>query len=110
MPHIDEVMITVTQDPGKHFSHSVNFRTYVLQPHWGFLGGSVVKNPPVNSGDARDKGSIPGSRRFPGGRNGNPVQCSCLENPQGQESLAGYSPWNCKQPDMTEQLLYYFII
>ena len=26
---------------------------------WGFPGGSVVKNPPVNTGDTRDVGSIP---------------------------------------------------
>ena len=31
--------------------------------------------------DARDMGSIPGSGRSPGGGNGNPLQCSCLENP-----------------------------
>jgi len=36
----------------------------------GFPGGSVVKNPPVNAGDA---GSIPGSGRYPGGGNGNPL-------------------------------------
>ena len=29
----------------------------------------------------------------PGGGNGNPFQYSCLENPQGQRTLAGYSPW-----------------
>ena len=29
----------------------------------------------------RDVGSIPGFRRFPGGRHGNPLQYSCLENP-----------------------------
>ena len=38
--------------------------------------GSVVKNPPVNAGDARDAGSIPGSRRSPRVGNGNPVQYS----------------------------------
>ena len=27
---------------------------------WGFPSGTVVKNPPVNAGDARDTGSIPG--------------------------------------------------
>jgi len=32
----------------------------------GFSGGSVVKNPPANAGDARDVGSIPGSGRFSG--------------------------------------------
>ena len=41
----------------------------------------VVKNPPANAGDVRDAGSIPGSRRSPGGGHGNPLQYSCLENP-----------------------------
>ena len=43
----------------------------------GFPGGSVVKNPPANIGDA---GSIPGWGRSPGEGNGNPFQYSCLEN------------------------------
>ena len=41
----------------------------------------MVKNPSANAGDARDTGSIPRSGRSPGGRNGNPLQYSCLENP-----------------------------
>ena len=41
----------------------------------------VVKNPPVRAGDVRDMGLTPGSGRSPGGRNGNPVQYSGLENP-----------------------------
>ena len=41
----------------------------------------MVKNPPANAGEARDAGSIPGLGRSPGGRNGNPRQYSCLENP-----------------------------
>ena len=41
----------------------------------------VVKNPPVNAGNIRDSGSIPGLGRSPGGRHGNPLQYSCLENP-----------------------------
>ena len=47
----------------------------------GFLGGSVVKNPPTNAGDERDSGLIPGSGRSPRVENGNPLQYSCLENP-----------------------------
>ena len=46
-----------------------------------FPGGSVVKNPPANLGDTGDVGSIPESGRSPGEGNGNPLQCSCLENP-----------------------------
>ena len=41
----------------------------------------MVKNPPAYAGDAGDMGSIPGSGRFPGEGNGNPLQYSCLENP-----------------------------
>ena len=38
----------------------------------------MVKNPPANAGDMS---LIPGSGRFPGGGNGNPLQYFCLENP-----------------------------
>ena len=41
----------------------------------------VVKNPPANAGDVRDRASIPGLGRSPGGGHGNPLQYSCLENP-----------------------------
>ena len=40
----------------------------------------MVENLPANAGDAGDTGSIPGSGRFPGVGNGNPLQYSCLEN------------------------------
>ena len=40
----------------------------------------------------------------PGGGHGNPLQYSCLENPHGQRSLVGDSPWSWKESDMTEQL------
>ena len=45
-----------------------------------FPGGSAIKNPLGNAGDARDTGSIPGSGRSPGEGNGYPLQYSCLEN------------------------------
>ena len=51
----------------------------------GFPGGSVVKNPPANTGDARDVDSIPGLGRSPGEGNGNPLQNSCLGNPMDRE-------------------------
>ena len=40
----------------------------------------MVRNLPANTGDSGDAGSIPGSGRFPGEENGNPLQYSCLEN------------------------------
>ena len=51
----------------------------------------VVKNLPASAGDVRDLGLIPGLQRSPGGGHGDPFKYSCLENPHGQRSLAGYS-------------------
>ena len=62
----------------------------------------VVKNPPDNSGDTGVSGLTPRQGRSPGGGHGNPLQYSCLENPHGQRSLVGYSPWGCKEWDTTE--------
>ena len=47
----------------------------------GFPGGTALKNPSANAGEARDAGSFPGLERTPGEGNGNPLQYSCLENP-----------------------------
>ena len=47
----------------------------------GFPGGSVVKNPPANAGEAGDASSIPGSGRSPGGEHPNPLQYPCFKNP-----------------------------
>ena len=46
----------------------------------------VVKNLPVNAGDIRDMGWIPGLGRSPGEGNGNPLQYSCLEIPWTEEA------------------------
>ena len=48
----------------------------------------MVKNPPANAGEIRDLDLISGSKRYPGGGHGNPLQYSCLENSNGQKSLA----------------------
>ena len=68
----------------------------------GFPGGAVTKNPRANAGDTRDAGSIPGSGRFPGAGNGNPLQYSCLEKIHRQKSPAGYSPWGREESDISE--------
>ena len=67
----------------------------------GFPGGSDGKEPACNGGDL---GLIPGLGRSPGGGHGSPFQYSWLENPHGQRSLVGYSPWGYKESDTTERL------
>ena len=66
---------------------------------FSFLGGSVVKNPSANAGDA---GSIPGSGRSPRRRKWQPTPVSLPGESHGHRSLAGYSPWCHKESDTTE--------
>ena len=67
----------------------------------GFSGGSVVKNPPPNTGDIGDLRSILGLERSPGGGNGNPLQYSCLENPWTEEP-GGLQSMGSQMLDTTE--------
>ena len=57
----------------------------------GFSGETVIKKLPANAGHTRDVGLIPVLGRSPGGRNGNPLQYSCLgnstEEPGGLQSM-----------------------
>ena len=46
---------------------------------------------------------ISGLGRSSEGGHVNPLQYSCLENPHGQRRLVSYSPWGCKELDMTER-------
>ena len=61
-------------------------------PQW--LSG---KESTCNAGDTGHAGSIPGSRRSPGGGHGNTPGES-----HGQRSLVGYSPWGPKKSDTTD--------
>ena len=62
-----------------------------------FPDGSVVKNPSFNAGDSRDTGSILGSGPSPGVGNGNPLQCSCLENSLDRGSWQATVYWVIKR-------------
>ena len=65
------------------------------------LVAQTVKNPPA----MQDTWGGPlGWEDLFKRRHGNTLQYSCLENSQGQRSLAGYSPWGLKESDMTERL------
>ena len=64
-----------------------------------FSGSSAGKESTCNAGDPT---LIPGLGRSPGGEHGSPLPYSCLQNPHGQRSLLGCSPWRHKESDMTE--------
>ena len=55
--------------------------------------------------NAGDLCLIPGLGRSLGEGNGNPLQCSCLENSMDREAWqATYSPWGHKELDVSERL------
>ena len=71
---------------------------YPLQYSWASLVAQTVKNLPamretwvrsLGWEDPLEEATLP-------------LQYSCLENPHGQRRLAGYSPWGCKESDMTD--------
>ena len=70
----------------------------------GSPGGSVVENLPDNTGATGVVSSIPGSRRSPGGGNGNPLQYSHLENPMDRGAWWATAHGVTKESDMTQQL------
>ena len=59
----------------------------------GLQVAQTVKNPP-----AMQETTV----WSPEEGNGNPLQYTWLENPHGQNSLVGYSPWGRKDSDTTE--------
>ena len=71
------------------------------QTHQDFPGGTDSEESVCDEGNLS---LFPGLGRSPGGGHGNPLRYSCLENRHGQRSLAGCSPWGCKELDTTERL------
>ena len=82
----------------------MRFNTWVEKIPWrrdrpptpvflGFPSNSDSKESACNTGDL---GLIPELGISPRGGHGNTLQYSCLENPHGQRSLVGYSPWGRK--------------
>ena len=77
-----------------------NLQTYsVISP--GLPWWLSSKEPPAKAGDA---GSIPGLGRSPEWRNGQLTPVLLSGKFHGQRTLAGYSPWCCKESDTTEWL------
>ena len=83
-------------------------------PVWDFPGGSGIKNLPAHAGDL---GLIPGWGRSPERGNGNPLQCSCLENPMDRgtwwatvygaaESQTCLSTWQAIKVSLKTKFLY----
>ena len=61
-----------------HYNHMKWVLTLWVSGGGWFPGGSMVNNPPANAGDI---GSVPGPGSTPEEGSGNPLQCSCPENP-----------------------------
>ena len=72
---------------------------YYYHPTSGFPGGSEVKNPPAVQEPQR-MWLIPGKIAWR--RTWQPAPVFLPGESHGQRSLAGHSPWGCKESDKTE--------
>ena len=93
-------------------------------------GGAVVKNPPANAGDTgsmpapgsshvgkltfqyrrrKRHGFNPWVRKIPWRRQWQPTPGFLLRKSHGWRSLEGYSPWGCKESDITEVIEHAYI-
>ena len=63
----------------------------------------MVKNPPANTGDARDAVLVPGVGKIPWRRKWLPTPVFSPGESHGQRSLMGFIPWGFKESDTTEQ-------
>ena len=64
----------------------------------------LLKDPPANAGDTRDKSLIPGLGRSPGVGNGKPLQYSCLEDSTDRGARGGLDPRSHKDLDTAERI------
>ena len=70
----------------------------------GFPAGSVGKESTQSAGDV---GLIPRSGRSPGGRHGNPLQYSHLENPMDRGAWSATVHRDTKNRTLLKQLIMY---
>ena len=89
------------RSPGERVATSPVVEILPTPVFLGFPGVSDSKESTCNVGDL---GLVPEFGKSPGGRHGNPLQYSYLENPHGQRSVVGCSPRGCKESDTTEGL------
>ena len=76
------LILTIAQCDSYYYSYFIDEIKLFAQGHVASRASQVAlgaKNPLVNTKDARDTGSIPGSGRSPGKGHGNPLQYSCLD-------------------------------
>ena len=78
----------------------------VIRSAVGSPGGSVAESA-CSAGAAGEEGSLPGLGRSPGRGNGNPLQCSCLENPTDRGALWATVHGVSKELDTTEATIPY---
>ena len=73
LPHCRQIL--------HQLSHQESAYLPIYITNWASQVALLVKNPPANAEGERDACLIPGSGICPGGGNGNPLHCPCLEDP-----------------------------
>ena len=84
---------------------SLQFKVLYFTIYMGFPGGSDCKESTCSAGEPD---LIP-DREIPWRREWLPTPVFLPGESHGQRSLSGYSPWGCKELDMTERLTHIHI-
>ena len=79
---------------------------YIKMNYNAFSDGSMVKNLPTNAGAIGDVGLIPGSGKFLGIGNSNPLHYSCLENSMDARTWQAMGSQRVRH-DWATSILYY---
>ena len=74
-----------------------------------FPGGASSKEPSCQCRRRERCGFCPWIKKVPWRREWQPTPISLLGESHGQRSLAGYSPWGCKELDMSEATQHMYI-
>ena len=93
--------LSTSEDPSWHITSSPSDIKYYLSLDW------ASQNLPAKAGDIRDSGLIPGLGRSPGGGHGNPLQCSCPENPMDRGAWKAAVHGVAKSPTWLKWLSMY---
>ena len=80
-PYGQRSLVAYSQQGHKESGITERLHTHSTNTVLGFSGGTSYKEPDASAADIKDTGSFPGLGRSSGGGHGNPLWCSCLENP-----------------------------
>ena len=97
------VLILIVQQSDSDYRYTYNkILFHILLHYLGFPDGASGKEPACQCKRCKTHGFDPWVRNIPWRKARHPTPGFLPGKSHGQRSLAGYSPWGCKELDTTE--------